>query len=129
MKSLVQVCGRKSGICLNRAQQKGEQKILSSPAKVFCSGKRWHKNTAIFGILLYAISLFNLISCIHFREKTYLDVYQGEPISFAEMMESLTKARLIYIGENHTLKRHHRFQHDVIRALYQDKIPMAIGLE
>lgn len=129
MKSLVQVCGRRLRIYLSRAQQKAGQKILSSPAKVSFPGKRWHKNTAIFGILLYAISLFNLISCIHFREKTYLDVYQGEPISFAEMMESLTKARLVYIGENHTLKRHHRFQHDVIKALYQDKIPMAIGLE
>jgi len=56
-------------------------------------------------------------------------VYQGEPISFEEMIESLTKARVIYLGEIHSLKRHHRFQLRVIRALYQEKIPLAIGLE
>ena len=129
MKSLVQVCGRRLRIYLSRLQRKGGQKTLPSLAKVSCPGKCWHKNIAIVGLLLYSISLFTLTSCIHFREKTYLDVYQGEPISFEEMMESLTRARLVYIGENHTLKRHHRFQHDVIKALYQEKIPLAIGLE
>ena len=129
MKSLVQVCGRRLRIYLSSLQRKGGQKTFSFLAKISCPGKRRHKNTAKFGILLYSISLFTLTSCIHFREKTYLDVYQGEPISFEEMMESLARARLVYIGENHTLKRHHRFQHDVIKALYQEKIPLAIGLE
>lgn len=70
-----------------------------------------------------------VLSCIHFRETVYLDVYRGEPISFEEMVESLTNARLIYIGEVHTLKRHHRFQLSVIEALYQTNTRLAIGLE
>ena len=78
---------------------------------------------------MYYISLFSLCACVHLREEIYLDVYQGEPISFEEMVESLTKARVVYLGETHTLKRHHRFQHCVIKALYQENIPLAIGLE
>ena len=70
-----------------------------------------------------------VLSCVHFRETVYLDVYRGEPIAFEEMVESLTKARLIYIGEVHTLKRHHRFQLRVIEALYHTNPRLAIGLE
>jgi len=83
----------------------------------------------ILSALVFCIVLVTLPSCIHFREKTYLDVYQGEPISFEEMLGSLTRARVIYLGENHTLKRHHRFQTRVIRALNRRGIPLAIGLE
>ena len=74
-------------------------------------------------------SFLAVLSCIHFRETVYLDVYRGEPISFEEMVESLTNARLIYVGEVHTLKRHHRFQLRVIEALYQTNTRLAIGLE
>ena len=74
-------------------------------------------------------SMLGLLSCIHVREAVYLDIYQGEPIPFEEMLASLTKARLIYIGEVHTIKRHHRFQLRVIRALDEEKIPLAIGME
>ena len=70
-----------------------------------------------------------MFSCVHLRETVYLDLYQGEPIPFEEMITSLTNARLIYIGEVHTLKRHHRFQLRVIRALNEQQIPLAIGME
>ena len=79
-------------------------------------------------LICMAVSVTPL-SCVHFREATHFDVYQGEPISFEEMMGSLAQARLIYIGEIHTLKRHHRFQLQVIKALSQRNIPLAIGLE
>jgi uncharacterized iron-regulated protein len=80
-------------------------------------------------LTILIVFLTGALSCIYLREATYLDVYQGEPISFEEMIESLTKARIVYIGEIHTLKRHHRFQLDVIKALYREGIPFAIGLE
>ena len=84
----------------------------------------------MMGILfIFCLVLCTLPSCVHLREETCLDVYQGEPISFEEMIDSLSKARIVYLGEIHTLKRHHRFQLHVIRALYQKNIPLAIGLE
>ena len=83
----------------------------------------------IFVTVIFYLVLCTLTACIHLREKTYLDVYQGEPVSFSEMMDSLTEARIVYIGENHTLKRHHRFQLRVIEALYHKNSSLAVGLE
>ncbi|MBW2553701.1 MAG: ChaN family lipoprotein, partial [Deltaproteobacteria bacterium] len=80
------------------------------------------KGMKISGLFICCAVLFAVLSCVHLREKTYLDVYQGEPISFEEMLESLTKARIVYIGEVHTLRRHHRFQLRVIKALYQEDV-------
>ena len=79
-------------------------------------------------LILSAVFLLPL-SCVHFREPVHLDVYRGEPIPFEEMIDSLAQARLIYIGEIHTLERHHRFQLRVIQALTQRNIPLAVGLE
>lgn len=87
------------------------------------------KGMKIFGWFVCCSALWVVLSCVHLRESTYLDVYQGEPISFEEMLDSLIKARIVYIGEVHTLKRHHRFQLRVIKALYQEDMPLAIGLE
>ncbi len=84
---------------------------------------------SFFRILFSCFCLVVLLSCIHFRESIYFDIYRGEPISFEEMIDSLTKARLVYLGEVHTLKRHHQFQLRVIEALYHKGIPIAIGLE
>jgi uncharacterized iron-regulated protein len=83
----------------------------------------------ILNIAIYCSLIFILSSCVHVREATYLDVYQGEPIVFEEMLGSLSKARIIYLGETHTLKRHHRFQLRVIQALYEKHISLTIGLE
>lgn len=90
------------------------------------------RNLPSFRFLYFLVccsGFLTVFSCIHFREKVYLDVFRGEPIAFEEMVESLTNARLIYIGEVHTLKRHHRFQLRVIEALYQKNTRLAIGLE
>lgn len=82
-----------------------------------------------FRLLVCCGSVLGLLACIHVREAVYLDMYQGEPIPFKEMIESLTKARLIYIGEVHTIERHHRFQLRVIRTLDEQEVPLAIGME
>lgn len=79
-------------------------------------------------VILPAVLLLPL-SCIHFREAVHLDVYRGEPVPFEEMIDSLARARVVYVGEIHTLERHHRFQLRIIQALDQRKVPLAIGLE
>ena len=79
-------------------------------------------------LILSAVFLLPL-SCVHFREPVHLDVYRGEPVPFEEMIDSLAQARLIYIGEIHTLERHHRFQLRVIQALSQRNLPLAVGME
>ncbi len=82
----------------------------------------------IFLLILPAVFLLPL-SCVHFREAVHVDAYRGEPVSFEEMIDSLILARVIYIGEIHTLERHHRFQLRVIKELDRRKVSLAIGLE
>jgi len=79
-------------------------------------------------VILPAVFLLPL-SCMHFREAVHLDVYQGEPVPFEEMIDSLVRARVVYVGEIHTLERHHRFQLRIIQALDRRKVALAIGLE
>jgi uncharacterized iron-regulated protein len=83
----------------------------------------------VISLLICPVVFLLPFSCIHFREAVHFDVYQGEPVPFAEMIDSLAQARMIYIGETHTLERHHRFQLRVIKALAQRNGELAIGLE
>lgn len=83
----------------------------------------------VISLVICLVVFLALPSCIHVREAVHFDAYQGEPVPFEEMIDSLAQARLVYIGEIHTLKRHHRFQLRVIKALSARNIPLAVGLE
>jgi len=49
--------------------------------------------------------------------------------SFAGIINKLDKARVIYVGENHTAAADHRLQLRIIEALYQRDRKLAIGME
>jgi uncharacterized iron-regulated protein len=53
----------------------------------------------------------------------------GELTSFMNMMDEISSARAIFIGESHDNVAHHQTQLDVIRALHETDLPLAIGLE
>jgi uncharacterized iron-regulated protein len=50
-------------------------------------------------------------------------------VSFSQMVADTEGADVILIAEEHTNKKHHEIQLDVIRSLWAKKIPLAIGLE
>lgn len=56
-------------------------------------------------------------------------VSDRKTISYGQMIEDIRKAKLIFVGETHDNKLHHRLQLDVIKGLHDLKIPIAIGLE
>jgi uncharacterized iron-regulated protein len=56
-------------------------------------------------------------------------VSDRKTISYGQMIEDIRKAKLIFVGETHDNKMHHRFQLDVIKGLHDLKIPIAVGLE
>jgi uncharacterized iron-regulated protein len=58
-----------------------------------------------------------------------LDVIMGEPITMDTLIEDLSSVRIVYLGELHTIKRHHQVQKDIIRALYDKHPKIALGLE
>jgi uncharacterized iron-regulated protein len=59
----------------------------------------------------------------------WIDLYSGEPIRYADMMDDLAGARVIYLGERHTLARHHELQQKIIESLAERGVELAIGLE
>ncbi len=53
----------------------------------------------------------------------------GKIITFEEMVEELKKVNIVFIGELHDNRDHHKAQLDIIRALEESGIPVSIGLE
>lgn len=58
-----------------------------------------------------------------------LNVANGEFVSFEEVIEDLQGVRLVFMGELHDNMGHHQAQLQVIRALHDAGVPVAIGLE
>ncbi len=59
----------------------------------------------------------------------WIDVYQGEPLPYAEVLADLANADVIYLGERHTIARHHAIQERILTDLGKKSIPLAVGLE
>jgi uncharacterized iron-regulated protein len=71
-----------------------------------------------------------LTSSITGIHRKIIRLRDGEHTSFMNMMDEISSARAIYIGESHENVAHHQTQLDVIRSLHEKKdLPMAIGLE
>jgi uncharacterized iron-regulated protein len=57
------------------------------------------------------------------------DIGTGGYVSFPDMIEDLKTVRLVFMGEMHDNAGHHRAQLQVIQALHEAGVPVAIGLE
>lgn len=58
-----------------------------------------------------------------------IDLLMGEPIPMEIMIEDFTTVRIVYIGEIHTLVRHHELQADILRLLAARDRKLAVGME
>ncbi|TAL39388.1 MAG: hypothetical protein EPN93_01730 [Spirochaetes bacterium] len=47
----------------------------------------------------------------------WIDLYRGEPVSFQSMIDDLQGVSVIYIGESHTIARHHAEQVRIVTEL------------
>jgi uncharacterized iron-regulated protein len=63
------------------------------------------------------------------RCEIWLDLYSGEPVTYEEMVDDLAEVRVIYLGERHTLVRHHTYQEQIISDLLERGCDLAVGLE
>jgi uncharacterized iron-regulated protein len=63
------------------------------------------------------------------RCEIWIDLYSGEPVTYEDMLEDLLEARVIYLGERHTLDRHHETQERIIAGLTAEGVAVAVGLE
>ncbi|CAI9084481.1 hypothetical protein A7K73_07630 [Candidatus Methylacidiphilum fumarolicum] len=62
-------------------------------------------------------------------EGIWIDLKSGAIVSQKELLEDLSKARIIYLGEVHTLHSHHKAQFELLKLLYNRHIPLALALE
>jgi uncharacterized iron-regulated protein len=85
-------------------------------------------------------TVFAIFSCISFCNTAlsqpaqtgrtlWLDLLQGEEVSFTSLVDDLVTAGVIYVGETHTLERHHKTQRELLEALSDRSVPLALGME
>lgn len=60
---------------------------------------------------------------------TVIDVLMGEPVPSQMMLDDLATVRMVFVGEFHTVKRHHRVQADILRGLSDRNKKLALGME
>lgn len=60
---------------------------------------------------------------------TILSATTGKPIRFEQLLAELKGVRLVYIGESHTDRTHHRIQLDIINGLYEATGEITVGME
>lgn len=63
------------------------------------------------------------------RSGFWIDVYRGEPLTYKDMLDDLVEARVIYLGERHTLEQHHAIQERIVTDLTQRGVRLVLGLE
>jgi uncharacterized iron-regulated protein len=62
-------------------------------------------------------------------ETFILDLYMGEPVPADVMLDDLASTRIIYLGEIHTIHRHHELQAKILRDLSARQLKLALGME
>jgi uncharacterized iron-regulated protein len=82
-------------------------------------------------VMLTAMVLFSLplFAAAAERPVAWIDACEGEPIEYAEVVKDLGKARVIYLGERHTLQRHHATQARIIADLAHLGVHLVVALE
>jgi uncharacterized iron-regulated protein len=80
------------------------------------------------GISLWPL-LFLFLLCAGCGAGRTLTVEPGDGAGVARMVADLATARVIFLGEFHDRREHHRMQLAVIAALEKSGVPLALGLE
>lgn len=82
-------------------------------------------------ISIFAFLLIFLFTTAYLSSKGrhIIRIRDGKTTSFQDMVEEISAAEIIFIGEEHDDPAHHKTQLDVIKALHKKGRHLAIGLE
>ena len=58
-----------------------------------------------------------------------IDLLMGEPVPMEAMVDDLASVRVVFVGEIHTIDRHHGVQTEILKLLAQRNRELALGLE
>jgi uncharacterized iron-regulated protein len=59
----------------------------------------------------------------------WIDAYRGEPVAYNDMLEDMGSVNVVYLGERHTLMRHHDIQYKIVSDLIGHDRQVILGLE
>jgi uncharacterized iron-regulated protein len=63
------------------------------------------------------------------RAALWVDLMRGEPIEYPELTGDLAKARVVYLGEIHTIPRHHQLQKQILDSLAAQGLKLVLAME
>ena len=63
------------------------------------------------------------------RCSLWIDVCRGEPLSYDAVLDDLASVGVVYLGEYHTLERHHNLQTQILADLAKRGKPLVLGME
>ena len=58
-----------------------------------------------------------------------IDLLMGEPVTMETLLDDLAEVRITYLGEIHTIARHHKLQTDILKRLKEQGLKLALGME
>ncbi|MFH1116860.1 MAG: ChaN family lipoprotein [Pseudomonadota bacterium] len=84
-------------------------------------------------VLLSAVVVLAVTTCLPasaMSDKPFIiDVLAGEPVPMDVMVDDLASVRIVYVGEVHTIDRHHGLQAEILRTLSRRGLKLALGME
>ena len=94
-----------------------------------CFMKSIYPWAALLFVILFATASSAAANADGRNAEVWIDVYEGEPVSYESVLADLAEADVIYLGEYHTIARHHQIQERILTDLGQKVTPLAVGLE
>jgi uncharacterized iron-regulated protein len=58
-----------------------------------------------------------------------IDLLLGEPVPMGALVDDVSRVRIVYLGEIHTIARHHHIQAELLRELARGNLKLAVGME
>jgi len=75
------------------------------------------------------VLLFVMMCAIPVHAAEVFRVRDRATMPFEKMLPDLQAADIIYVGELHHIEAHHRLGLDIIKALHESDLPLAVGIE
>jgi uncharacterized iron-regulated protein len=88
--------------------------------------RRWLHRAIRFAAVL---TMCSSTTALADSEPFIIDLYMGEPVPQDVMLDDLSAVRIVYLGEIHTIARHHELQEQILRGLLDRELKLALGME
>ena len=88
--------------------------------------RRWIHRAIKFAAVL---TMCSSTTALADSEPFIIDLYMGEPVPQDVMLDDLSTVRIVYLGEIHTIARHHELQAQILRGLLDRELKLALGME